>query len=222
MRNDRGYTLIEAMVTIAILGVLMALAVGGWGSLSSKGAVQNAAQDFHSTLLNARQRATERGSDVWVIIYPYIDRTGNDAPNTNPGAYFVVEDVDLDFKTYYKDTFAPPSSIRPASPNALLEQVWLDTYPRHNARFLKTPIASGSAYQAPFNAMGGSGCSFCTGTTKKGAIVFNGEGIARFLNHDASEDYSRSASVTFSSFDIPLENHFLAITGPTGFVGIYP
>lgn len=222
MKKNRGYTVIEMLVTVAIIGIILALAAGSWGSIGDRGSVRNAANDFHSALLNARQRAIERQTDVWVVIYPYINRAGVNDSTNNSGAYFIVQDSkDLSFETYYKDTFNPPGAIGPPAANGtLIEEVWLQDYPRKNARFLKNNIAG--AYKAPFNTLTAAGCSFCDGPKTRGAVVFSGDGFARFLKNNATEDTTKTVSLSISSFKLPLENVFLAVTGPTGFVTMYP
>ncbi len=218
MRKNRGFTLLEVMITVAILGILMALAISGWSSAGERGATAGAAADFHSNLLLARQRAAERGGDVWVVIFPYFNKDGSEDPVNNAGTYILVEDIELNFRDTYIAA-GTPSAITASGNNRILERVWLEEYARSNSRFLETTVST--PYKPPFDALNGHGCQFCVGTPAKGAIVFSGEGNARFLQSDGTPFVARSVSLGISSFRKPLEIFYFAVTGPTGFVGAY-
>lgn len=64
--GQHGFTLIEMMATIAVGLILMAIAVGAWGSLREKTKVKSAAEEIRSVLTAARLQALSTGSDAAV------------------------------------------------------------------------------------------------------------------------------------------------------------
>ena len=61
-RSDSGFTLLEVMVTIALAGVLMAIAVGGWSSWAKANAHSGAAREIQSAMRQAQQQAVTEGT----------------------------------------------------------------------------------------------------------------------------------------------------------------
>ena len=76
--DDRGFTLVEVMVTIALAGVLMAMAVSGWSSWARSSAQEGAATEIQGVLRQAQQRAVSEGgatcvqfstaTDSWTVL----------------------------------------------------------------------------------------------------------------------------------------------------------
>lgn len=64
MRHARGFTLIEAMVALAILGVLATLAVPGLEKVVAKQRMRSASYDVMSDITLARSEALKRSSTV--------------------------------------------------------------------------------------------------------------------------------------------------------------
>lgn len=64
MRRLRGFTLIEALVVIAVLGILMTQAVPGLQKVVAKQRMRSASYDVMSDITLARSEALKRGSTV--------------------------------------------------------------------------------------------------------------------------------------------------------------
>lgn len=69
-RDERGFTLQELMVTIAILGILIAIAIIIWLGLLEQRRVDAAINQLASDLRLAHTRATNQLTDWRVVIYP--------------------------------------------------------------------------------------------------------------------------------------------------------
>ena len=62
----RGFTLIELMITIALLGILLALALPSFSDMIRRTAVSSAASSLSVALATARSEAVKRGRNVSV------------------------------------------------------------------------------------------------------------------------------------------------------------
>lgn len=79
---SRGFTLLEAIVVVAIIGILAAEGVPAMGRMIKDQRVRNATQDFYASLAFARSESIKRGTDVII----------NPATSTNWGAGWTVVD----------------------------------------------------------------------------------------------------------------------------------
>lgn len=66
MRIHRGFTLIELMVVVAVLGILLGVGVPGMAQLVAQSRVSSAAADFHLALQSARSMALTQRTKVSV------------------------------------------------------------------------------------------------------------------------------------------------------------
>jgi prepilin-type N-terminal cleavage/methylation domain-containing protein len=66
MKATRGFTLLELLVTIAVLGVVTAMAIPAFGSLAEKWRVKGAAEYVYEQLMFARTEAVKRSRPIIV------------------------------------------------------------------------------------------------------------------------------------------------------------
>lgn len=66
-QRDHGFTMIELLVTISLMGVMMAIAVGGYSSWSKASGQSGAAQELQSVMRQTQQRAVTEGRAMCVL-----------------------------------------------------------------------------------------------------------------------------------------------------------
>jgi prepilin-type N-terminal cleavage/methylation domain-containing protein len=66
--DERGFTLPEVLITIAIMGILAAIAIPSWQSITEGSRVDSATNQFASDLRLAHTRASNQLTD-WRVVY---------------------------------------------------------------------------------------------------------------------------------------------------------
>lgn len=79
MRNSRGFTLIEVIVVVAIVGILLSLGLSSYAQFVSNARVRASAQTFLSGLQNARAEAVRRNASVDFVLTDVV-LTGASTP----------------------------------------------------------------------------------------------------------------------------------------------
>ena len=84
IRVDRkardGFTIVEIMITIAILGILVVLAVGNFEGMNEKYKVEAETKQFYADLMDARGRAMQRNRWFFVQVSSTGYATYEDRP----------------------------------------------------------------------------------------------------------------------------------------------
>jgi prepilin-type N-terminal cleavage/methylation domain-containing protein len=65
---NSGFTMIEVLVTISLMGILMAMAVGGWSAWTRASEQSGTARELQSTMREAQQRAVTEGMSMCVKV----------------------------------------------------------------------------------------------------------------------------------------------------------
>jgi prepilin-type N-terminal cleavage/methylation domain-containing protein len=75
MRKNQGYTLIEMIVVIAIMGITLSMAVSSFGRLQANNRVSNAANELTSALKQGRSEALVQRRDLRITAINNIATT---------------------------------------------------------------------------------------------------------------------------------------------------
>ena len=116
-QNKRGFTLIELIVVIMLMGIITMIALPGFQSWMAKSRLNGAARQIMSDLMNARMKAaSENNRFILTVInnhqYTILDDNNNNGA-ANTGEIIITKDI----KTSYPDvtlsatgtfTFYPP------------------------------------------------------------------------------------------------------------------
>jgi prepilin-type N-terminal cleavage/methylation domain-containing protein len=90
IREPSGFTFVELLVVIALIGVLMVLVTPAFTSIKSAGDVTNAAYRIRDALEQARNYAMANNTYVWVGFYEEDGSVPSATPTATPGTGRVV------------------------------------------------------------------------------------------------------------------------------------
>lgn len=208
--GNRGFTLIEAMVVVAVIGIVSALAYTSLSRARPRAELSGVANELQALMYRARQEALARGRDVTVVFYPA-------APTpSGVGRILVVAD---DASGFMAGT-APAGALdyctmTPTSTPDIIAQIDLppDLRIAAPARAVALPF--------PYNLVSAptAGCSFCTGTVSgggaRGAVRYDSRGRASFFaNCGAPSSFPSGASVAVTS--TALQGSRVLVVPPVG------
>ncbi len=212
-QQPRGFTLIELVIVVAIIGVVTGLAVTTLGAARPRQTFVNAVAELQTIVHGARQQALARGNDVAVLVFPsFVNPLGG------RGRVVVVEDRDaVLFSTASAtnlDNYKPESPFVP------------EPFPQDTTTFdlppgiVITPVA-GAALAAPLNDIAApKACTFCSaGGTGPGAIRFDTRGRASFYAAAGPALATTTGQIiALAPADTQAPTRYLYVTSATGAV----
>ncbi|HEX8820019.1 MAG TPA: prepilin-type N-terminal cleavage/methylation domain-containing protein [Archangium sp.] len=213
--RDGGYTLLELMITLAIVSILAGLSVMGYAAVGRRGALQNVSFDLQGVMGAARTRAVSRGHPVWVVLFP---AASHKAKTGGLGAFMVVEDRNGGFMRSPLSPLELPLVVDDLE--GVSETYFLEDYSK-KVRFGALTPGRTDLFGAPFSGMTVQTCSFCSGADHpRGAIVFLPDGGARFVDGQGTFLSTANQTMAFSSLE-GRKQHLFAISGPAGYMASF-
>lgn len=219
-RRARGFTLIEMMVVVALIGILAALAYAGFAGQKRRQRLTGTTVEFQALLFGARQTALANGTQVVLMVFP--DQVN---PLGGTGRFVLYEDAGLDFFSAAAGVnFGGYDPVNPAPPLAgggLGRLPEFETYDLPDGLVVGpvTGLGAAALMPAPFAGIAVNvDCSFCTGAGRRGAIAFQPLGTATFHDDNGPPlDLPFGGSFSFYAADAD-EVRTLAVTASTGVV----
>lgn len=181
-QRDRGFTLLEVMVVVAIIGIVSALGFVSIRLQRPRARLVTTAAEVHSLLHGARLTAMANGRAMVVMIFPDFAN-----PDGGTGRLVLYDDGAFSF-------FNPAATVNFGNydPSALGAEAATATTP--GGRMVRTfdlpegtvfgpatGMGAGARLPAPYDTVSVDvRCSFCGGAPSRGAIAFDPSGSASF------------------------------------------
>lgn len=194
MRRDgsrRGFTLLEMMVVVAVVGVVAAMAVFGFGRQKARSGLAGATVELQSLLHGARQNALASGFPTVVMVFPGFTTSGGAAA----GRIIVYEDHEGTlFSAAGPVNFG---SYDPANVVAAPQSLILDTMDVPREVTVGPPDGQGGSVlmPVPFDRVPvNAACTFCG--ADRGAIAFDVKGQATFYVGNGPPAFLQGGSIS--------------------------
>jgi len=169
--RSRGYTLLELMITVAVIGIVAAASITYLGGFRRRVSLQSMMHEVDALMGEARLRAIENGRNNLVLFYP--------PTAARPGRIVHYEDA---ASTFFGAAVPNFGSLDPMAPVAGGSSVVVDTITMPSTANIG---ASGiAALPAPLATIAvNTACGFCAaGGDRRGAVVFDSRGRASFYS----------------------------------------
>ncbi len=225
-RQSRGFTLVEMAVTVAIIGVVAALVVFGFGRQKPRARLNGATTELQALLHEARQNALATGRLTVVMVFPAFQAS----TEYGTGRFVVYEDGAGTFFTAGATpnfgAFVPTSEAAGTRSRVVTDL----NLPRLVAIGPSDGQGGATAMPVPYDRVTtGLACTFCAGD--RGAVAFNSQGQALFYQGNGAPLDVAGGSVSLynptesggpaadTAARVP-EIRTLAVVGPTGAVRV--
>jgi prepilin-type N-terminal cleavage/methylation domain-containing protein len=207
----RGFTLIELMVVVAIVGVLAAMTLFLFGRQKGRQEVDQMALELRALMNGARQTAFSTGEPVVLVVFP-------DLP-TSSGRGRLVLYRDGNFSLFSGAAAVNLENLDGANPAADTRSEVLDRVdlPRGIEVGPATGQGPGALMPAPFAGIAiNVACPICTGANRRGAFVFQPNGSVTFQDRNGPPlNFPQGASLSLTKAESQ-EVRTLAVAASTG------
>lgn len=202
MTRARAFTLLEAILVIAVVGVLATVSVTAYGRLKNRTTFSAASNQFQADLSNARAKA--RGEEQPIVVVLLASTSGG------ASRYVVLQDNN---RTFSLSTYKPGEL--PAGAKLIADVTW------SGAVFESSLTRARPALASPFGAVVTTGgitfgkAGYTAPYEIRGAITFQTDGRAVF------SDGSSTGSVYVYDTRDTARDYTLGIIGATGAIKGY-
>lgn len=196
--NQRGFTLLEMMVVLAVVAVVAAMVAFGFGRQRARSGLAGATVELHSLLHGARQNALASGFPTVVMVFPGFTTSGGAAA----GRIIVYEDHE---GTLFNAS-APINfgAYDPAVPAAGPQSLIIDTMDIPREVTVGPPDGQGGSVlmPVPFDRVPvNTACTFCG--ADRGAIAFDVKGQATFYAGNGPPAFLQGGSISLHIRPLP-------------------
>ncbi len=214
-RGSRGFTMVEVVVTVAIVGVLASLAAIGMDRYKPRANLSSTAAQLHALMRGARQNALATGRDTVVMFFPQFQN-----PLGGTGRVVIYEDG---AGTFFSAGAAPnfeayDPAKAPAGERAdVLEKLDLPRGITVGVGGLPVPALS-----PPYDRIAAGACTFCGALADgRGAVVFSPRGRAYFFGANGSPASVAGGSVALTGYPVIEGYRLLVISAGAGGIRAY-
>jgi prepilin-type N-terminal cleavage/methylation domain-containing protein len=111
--NRRGFTLIEVLIIIAIMGIIMAIAIPNYNDMHTKARIEKQTRELHSAIINGRITAMQNKQPRAMFLGPnqYIFKIYTSSNDAIPTAWKNVQTVNFQYQLMKKTSGATLSAL---------------------------------------------------------------------------------------------------------------